>query len=148
MLGQGLVAQFDETTYSDAIGFARVGEGSIGGKARGLAFMNSMLAKYNQYYKYPNVRIMIPRSLVIATDYFDQFIKLNGLKYVIGLELDDEGILSEFLNSELPAELYAKLKVFVSTCTKPLAIRSSSKLEDSHYQPFAGIYIYDSPMRE
>ena len=140
MLGQGLVAQFDENTYSDAIGFARLGEGSIGGKARGLAFMNSMLAKYNHYYKYPNVRIMIPRSLVIATDYFDEFMKENGLKYVISRELADDDILSEFLNSVLPQELYQKLKVFVSTCTKPLAIRSSSKLEDSHYQPFAGIY--------
>lgn len=140
MLGQGVVAQFDEATYSDAIGFARLGEGSIGGKARGLAFMNSMLAKYNHYYKYPNVRIMIPRSLVIATDYFDDFIRINGLKYVISQEVDDEGILSEFLNSVLPAELYTKLRVFVRTCRRPLAIRSSSKLEDSHYQPFAGIY--------
>ena len=140
MLGQGLVAQFDEVTYSDAIGFVRLGEGSIGGKARGLAFMNSMLAKYNHYYKYPNVRIMIPRSLVVATDYFDQFMKLNGLKYVISRDLDDDSILSEFLNSVLPVELHQKLKVFVRTCKKPLAIRSSSKLEDSHYQPFAGIY--------
>lgn len=140
MLGQGLVAQFDEETYSDAIGFARLGEGSIGGKARGLAFMNSMLAKYNHYYKYPNVRIMIPRSLVVATDYFDQFMRMNGLKYVISRDLADDDILSEFLNSVLPLELYQKLKVFVSTCKKPLAIRSSSKLEDSHYQPFAGIY--------
>ena len=140
MLGQGLVAQFDEETYSDAIGFARLGEGSIGGKARGLAFMNSMLAKYNQYYKYPNVRIMIPRSLVVATDYFDQFMRINGLKYIISRDLADDDILSEFLNSVLPLDLYQKLKVFVSTCNKPLAIRSSSKLEDSHYQPFAGIY--------
>ena len=140
MLGQGLVAQFDEETYSDAIGFARLGEGSIGGKARGLAFMNSMLAKYNQYYKYPNVRIMIPRSLVVATDYFDQFMRINGLKYIISRDLADDDILSEFLNSVLPLDLYQKLKVFVSTCKKPLAIRSSSKLEDSHYQPFAGIY--------
>ncbi|MBQ2429370.1 MAG: phosphoenolpyruvate synthase [Alistipes sp.] len=140
MLGQGLVAQFDEETYSDAIGFARLGEGSIGGKARGLAFMNSMLAKYNQYYKYPNVRIMIPRSLVVATDYFDQFMRINGLKYIISRDLADDDILSEFLNSVLPLDLYQKLKVFVSTCKNPLAIRSSSKLEDSHYQPFAGIY--------
>ena len=140
MLGQGLVAQFDEETYSDAIGFARLGEGSIGGKARGLAFMNSMLAKYNHYYKYPNVRIMIPRSLVIATDYFDQFMRINGLNYIISRDLADDDILSEFLNSVLPLELYQKLKMFISTCKKPLAIRSSSKLEDSHYQPFAGIY--------
>ena len=140
MLGQGLVAQFDEETYSDAIGFARLGEGSIGGKARGLAFMNSLLAKYNHYYKYPNVRIMIPRSLVIATDYFDQFMRLNGLNYIISRDLADDDILSEFLNSVLPLNLYKKLKMFISTCKKPLAIRSSSKLEDSHYQPFAGIY--------
>ena len=140
MLGQGLVAQFDEETYSDAIGFARLGEGSIGGKARGLAFMNSMLAKYNHYYKYPNVRIMIPRSLVIATDYFDQFMRINGLNYIISRDLADDDILSEFLNSVLPLDLYQKLKMFISTCKKPLAIRSSSKLEDSHYQPFAGIY--------
>ena len=140
MLGQGLVAQFDEETYSDAIGFARLGEGSIGGKARGLAFMNSMLAKHNHYYKYPGVRIMIPRSLVVATDYFDEFMRINGLKYIISRDLADDDILSEFLNSVLPAELYQKLKVFVETCSKPLAIRSSSKLEDSHYQPFAGIY--------
>ncbi len=140
MLGQGLVAQFDEETYSDAIGFARLGVGSIGGKARGLAFMNSMLAKYNHYYKYKGVRIMIPRSLVVATDYFDEFMRINGLKYIISRDLADDDILSEFLNSVLPAELYQKLKVFVETCSKPLAIRSSSKLEDSHYQPFAGIY--------
>ena len=140
MLGQGLVAQFDEETYSDAIGFARLGEGSIGGKARGLAFMNSMLAKYNHYYKYNGVRIMIPRSLVVATDYFDEFMRINGLKYIISRDLADDDILSEFLNSVLPSELYRKLKVFVETCSKPLAIRSSSKLEDSHYQPFAGIY--------
>lgn len=140
MLGQGLVAQFDEETYSDAIGFARLGEGSIGGKARGLAFMNSMLAKYNHYYKYNGVRIMIPRSLVVATDYFDEFMRINGLKYIISRDLADDDILSEFLNSVLPSELYQKLKVFVETCSKPLAIRSSSKLEDSHYQPFAGIY--------
>ena len=140
MPGQGLVAQFDEETYSDAIGFARLGEGSIGGKARGLAFMNSMLAKYNHYYKYNGVRIMIPRSLVVATDYFDEFMRINGLKYIISRDLADDDILSEFLNSVLPSELYRKLKVFVETCSKPLAIRSSSKLEDSHYQPFAGIY--------
>ena len=140
MLGQGVVAQFDEQTYSDAIGFARLGEGSIGGKARGLAFMNSMLAKYNHYYKYPNVRIMIPRSLVVATDYFDEFIRINGLKYVISQETDDDTVLSEFLNSFLPIELREKLRAFVKTCNKPLAVRSSSKLEDSHYQPFAGIY--------
>ncbi|MCF0164079.1 MAG: phosphoenolpyruvate synthase, partial [Bacteroidales bacterium] len=140
MLGQGIVAQFDENTYSNAIGFARVGEGSIGGKARGLSFMNSMLAKYHGFYKYEKVKVMIPRSLAISTDYFDRFIEDNGLQYVISKEVDDDTLLSEFINSTIPADLISKLKVFVSTCRKPLAIRSSSKLEDSHYQPFAGVY--------
>ena len=72
LLGQGVVARFDAETYSDAIAFARIGEGSLGGKARGLAFMNSMLIKYRQYDKHEGVRIMIPRSVVIATEYFDE----------------------------------------------------------------------------
>lgn len=141
MLGQGIVAQFDEEHYSDAISFARIGEGSIGGKARGLAFMNGVLAKHNHYFKYPNVRIMIPRSVVLATDCFDDFLALNGLRNII-LEdgMDDDSVLSEFLNSIVPPYLYSQLKAFVVTCTRPLAVRSSSKLEDSHYQPFAGVY--------
>lgn len=140
LLGQGVIARFDAETYSDAIGFARMGEGSLGGKARGLAFLNSMLQKYDQYDKHPDVRIRIPRSVVIATDYFDEFIRTNGLEYVISQEMDDEELLSEFVSSHLPERLMADLKVFVSTVRRPLAVRSSSKLEDSHYQPFAGIY--------
>lgn len=140
LLGQGVIARFDAATYSDAIGFARMGEGSLGGKARGLAFLNALLQKYAQYDKYPNVRIRIPRSVVIATDYFDEFIRTNGLEYVINRELSDEELLAEFVSSHLPERLMADLKVFVSTVKRPLAIRSSSKLEDSHYQPFAGIY--------
>lgn len=140
LLGQGVVARFDEETYSDAIGFARIGDGSLGGKARGLAFMNSMLIKYHQYDKYERVRVLIPRSVVIATDYFDEFIRTNGLEYVISQDCSDEEILSEFISSTLPESLQSKLKVYIRTVHSPLAIRSSSKLEDSHYQPFAGIY--------
>ena len=155
LLGQGVVARFDpETysdavafarifdpeTYSDAVAFARIGEGSLGGKARGLAFMNSMLIKYRQYDKHENVRIMIPRSVVIATEYFDEFIDMNGLKYVISQEASDEEILSEFVTSTIPQRLQEELKAYIRTVRTPLAVRSSSKLEDSHYQPFAGIY--------
>ncbi len=140
LLGQGVVARFDAKTYSDAVAFARIGEGSLGGKARGLAFMNSMLIKYRQYDKYENVRVMIPRSVVIATEYFDEFIRLNGLKHVIAQEMTDEEVLSEFVSSTIPARLYEELKAYVRTVRTPLAVRSSSKLEDSHYQPFAGIY--------
>ena len=140
LLGQGVVARFDPATYSDAIAFARIGEGSLGGKARGLAFMNSMLIKHRQYDMHEGVRIMIPRSVVIATEYFDEFIRLNGLKYIISQEFSDEEILSEFVSSYVPPRLQQELKAYIRTVCTPLAVRSSSKLEDSHYQPFAGIY--------
>ena len=140
MLGQGVVARFDPDTYSSTIGFARMGEGSLGGKARGLAFINSMLQKYHEYNKYPDIRILIPRTIVIATDYFDMFIKENGLQYVINSDMSDEEILSEFVAARLPEKLYADLQAYIRTVDYPLAVRSSSKLEDSHYQPFAGIY--------
>ena len=140
LLGQGIVANFDENTYSDAVAFAKIGDGSIGGKARGLAFMNGIIAKHEQYKKYPDVRITIPRSIVIATDYFEEFINSNGLQYIIAKDTTDDFLLSEFLNSTIPQSLHRKLKKFVSTCRRPLAIRSSSKLEDSNYQPFAGVY--------
>ena len=140
LLGQGVVARFSPETYSDAIAFARIGDGSLGGKARGLAFMNSMLVKHSQYAKYENVRVTIPRTVVVATDYFDTFIRSNGLEYVISADMTDEEILSEFVSSTLPYQLREALKAYVRTVRGPLAIRSSSKLEDSHYQPFAGIY--------
>ena len=140
LLGQGVVARFDRESYSDSIGFARIGDGSLGGKARGLAFMNSMLIKYRLYDRYPDVRVLIPRTVVIATDWFDAFIRDNGLQYVISRELSDEEVLAEFVASHLPQELIADLRAFVRTVRTPLAVRSSSKLEDSHYQPFAGIY--------
>ena len=140
MLGQGVVARFDPSNYSDAIGFARIGEGSLGGKARGLAFMNSMLVKYRRYDKYPGVRITIPRSVVIATEYFDEFIRINGLEYVTSQELSDEEIMAEFVSSTVPPALHEALRSFIATVSSPLAVRSSSKLEDSHYQPFAGVY--------
>ena len=140
LLGQGVVAKFDPETYTDAVAFARIGEGSLGGKARGLAFMNSMLIKHQQYDKHPGVRILIPRSVVIATEYFDAFIEQNGLADILAQELTDEEILSEFVASTIPPRLQEALKAYLRTVHTPLAIRSSSKLEDSHFQPFAGIY--------
>ena len=140
LMGQGVVANFESENYSDYIWFARIGEGSLGGKARGLAFMNSMLQRYNFYDKYPTVRVLIPRTVVIATDYFDQFIRDNGLRYVINSDISDEEILAEFVASRLPEKLFRELRSYMRYAKGPLAIRSSSKLEDSHYQPFAGIY--------
>ncbi len=140
LLGHGVVAKFDPDSYSNFIWFARIGEGSIGGKARGLAFINKVLQKYDLVKKYPQVKVLIPRTVVIATDYFDQFIKINGLQYVIGSDISDEELLSEFVSSRLPEGLIIDLRSYIKTATGPLAVRSSSKLEDSHYQPFAGIY--------
>jgi len=99
-----------------------------------------MLQKYNLLNKYPGVKLLIPRTVVVATDYFDEFIKVNGLQYVINSDISDEEILSEFVSSRLPESLVQDLRVFIDNASSPIAVRSSSKLEDSHYQPFAGIY--------
>ncbi|MBR5808241.1 MAG: phosphoenolpyruvate synthase [Alistipes sp.] len=138
--GLGVVARFSTETYNDAIWFSKLGNGSLGGKARGLAFMNHILQKYNLYNKWEGVRVLVPRTFVITTEYFDRFIIENGLQYVINADVSDAEILSEFVASILPQDLMDALRVFIRHVRKPLAIRSSSKLEDSYYQPFAGIY--------
>ena len=138
--GLGVVASFDPESFNDAIWFSRVGSGSMGGKARGLAFMYQILQRYNLYDRWENVRVMVPRTMVITTEFFDRFIHDNGLKYVIDADLSDAEILSEFVSSRLPQELIDALDVFLRYSHKPLAIRSSSVLEDSYYQPFAGVY--------
>ena len=138
--GLGVVAKFNPATYNDTIWFASLGEGSLGGKARGLAFLNHILQKYNLYGEFEGVRMLVPKTLVVMTDYFEKFIIDNGLQYVINSDLSDEEILSEFVASRLPSDLIDALKIFIHNTTKPLAIRSSSKLEDSYYQPFAGVY--------
>ena len=136
----GVVARFDPATYNDTIWFSRFGEGSLGGKARGLAFLNHILYKHKLYDKWEDVHVMVPRTLVIATEYFDRFIDENGLHYVINSDISDNEILSEFVSSTLPQELTDALRAFVRVVRTPLAVRSSSKLEDSYYQPFAGVY--------
>jgi DNA-binding NarL/FixJ family response regulator len=136
----GVVAAFDPKTYNDTVWFSRIGEGSIGGKGRGLAFLNKLLYTNKFFDKWEDVRITVPRTLIIATGYFDRFIAENGLQYVINSEAGDSEILSEFVSSTLPQDLMDALKVFVREVRSPLAVRSSSKLEDSYYQPFAGVY--------
>lgn len=138
--GLGGTAQYDPATYNDAIWFARVGKGSMGGKGRGLAFMNHILQKHNMYDKWEGVRVLVPRTMVITTEYFDRFIKDNGLRYVIQADITDEELLSEFVSASLPADLNEALRQFIRNTGKPLAVRSSSALEDSYYQPFAGVY--------
>ena len=136
----GVVAAFNPETFNDTIWFSRLGKGSIGGKARGLAFLNNILQKYNLYEEWEDVHVMVPRTLVISTDWFDRFIKENGLKYVIDSDMSDDELLSEFVSSNLPKELLESLRAFIKVVRKPLAVRSSSLLEDSYHQPFAGVY--------
>ena len=149
LTGRGVIAHFDTESYGRHIWFARMGEGSIGGKARGLAFLNSMVYRNKLADKYEGVKISIPRTVVIATDYFDQFILENDLQYVIDSDVSDEEILSEFVAARLPEKLVEQLRVYVNTARSPFAVRSSSKLEDSSYQPFAGVYsTYMVPLVE
>jgi CheY-like chemotaxis protein len=137
---RGIIAEFDRKTYDEYRNFSRIGEGSIGGKARGLAFIDSVIQKYRLHSKYENVDFTVPRTVVLSTDVFDTFMEMNDL-YDIGLsDLPDEEILDHFIRARFPGELHQDLYAMLSYVNAPLAIRSSSKLEDSHYQPFAGIY--------
>lgn len=139
-MGRGIIAEFSNGNYDRYISFARMGDGSLGGKARGLAFLNRLIEKHSLTDRYEKISISIPRSIVISTEYFDEFILENGLQYVIDSELSDDEILSEFVASRLPEGLISGLKTYLKTVDTPLAVRSSSKLEDSNYQPFAGVY--------
>jgi len=136
----GVVAKYSPETYNDTIWFARVGDGPMGGKGRGLAFLNHVLQKNNLYDRWENIRIFVPRTMVLTTEYFDKFIQKNGLQYVINADLTDEELLSEFVAAALPSSLIEALRHFIQVTNKPIAVRSSSKLEDSYYQPFAGVY--------
>jgi len=136
----GVVAKYAPETYNNTIWFSRCGNGAMGGKGRGLAFLNHVLQKYDLYDRWENIRIFVPRTMVLTTDWFNQFIHDNGLQYVINSDLTDEELLSEFVAAMLPMELRDALRHFIRVTNRPLAIRSSSKLEDSYYQPFAGVY--------
>ncbi|MEX0981226.1 MAG: PEP/pyruvate-binding domain-containing protein [Bacteroidales bacterium] len=138
--GRGIIAEFDRKTYDEYRNFARIGDGSIGGKARGLAFIDSVIQKYRLHSKYDNVEFTVPRTVVLSTDVFDTFMEMNDLSDIGLSDLSDEEILDHFIKARFPGELHQDLYAMLSYVNAPLAIRSSSKLEDSHYQPFAGIY--------
>lgn len=139
--GRGVIAKFDKAGFDEYQVFSRMGEGSIGGKARGLAFINRMLKTKKLYNKFPGVLITIPRTVVLSTDAFDEFMDHNNLYPVALSDLPDIEILNKFLTARLPGHVIQDLFAFLAVSrSKPIAIRSSSKLEDSHYQPFAGIY--------
>jgi CheY-like chemotaxis protein len=139
--GRGVIAKFDKTSFDEYQTFSRIGEGSIGGKARGLAFINSVIKANKLFNKFPDVLITIPRTVVISTDAFDEFMEHNNLYSVALSDMSDEEILSRFISAELPGWVHQDFYAFLDVSRSyPIAVRSSSKLEDSHYQPFAGIY--------
>ncbi|MBK7133149.1 MAG: phosphoenolpyruvate synthase [Bacteroidales bacterium] len=139
--GRGVIAKFDKTSFDEYQTFSRIGEGSIGGKARGLAFINRIIKNNKLFNKFPDVLITIPRTVVLSTDVFDEFMDHNNLYSVALSDLSDDEILNRFINAELPGHVYQDFYAFLAVSRNvPIAVRSSSKLEDSHYQPFAGIY--------
>ena len=138
---QGIISEFNPENYDEFVHFARVGQGMIGGKARGLAFLDLIISRYPQLQDYENINVSIPRSIVLANTIFDEFMQSNDLyPFVLEEEHTDEEILEKFMNARFPEQYLLHLKKFLSVSKKPLAVRSSSLLEDSHYQPFAGVY--------
>ena len=136
----GVVAVFDRLKFDTYSHFARIGEGSLGGKGRGLAFLDNIIKRHPELNQYPNARVMIPKTVVLCTDYFDQFMDKNNLWGIALSDASDEEILHHFLKAQLPDALIADFFIFFDAVKSPIAVRSSSLLEDSHYQPFAGIY--------
>ena len=140
MKNQGVVAIFQRDRFDRYSNFARIGEGSLGGKGRGLAFIDNMVKRHVEFDEFENASVAIPKTVVLCTDIFDEFMDTNGLYQVALSDASDETILKAFLHARLPERLVEDFFAFFNVVKSPIAIRSSSLLEDSHYQPFAGIY--------
>ena len=140
MKNQGVVAVFHRDRFDRYSNFARIGEGSLGGKGRGIAFIDHIIKRHPDLNAFPNARVMIPKTVVLCTDVFDEFMERNGLFPVALSDVSDEEVLRHFLAAKLPDRLKEDLQALLDVVQQPIAIRSSSLLEDSHYQPFAGIY--------
>ena len=139
MKNTGVVAVYQKDRFDEYSNFARIGDGSLGGKGRGLAFIGAMVKRYPKLES-DNFAVNIPKTVVICTDIFDEFMETNELYPVALGDADDETILRYFLRASLPSRLIEDLMAFFDVVKSPIAVRSSSLLEDSHYQPFAGIY--------
>jgi len=142
MKNSGIVAVFLKERFDEYSNFARIGEDSLGGKGRGLAFMGQMIKRHAEALNrnFPNVMVTIPKTVVLCTDIFDEFMESNDLYSIALQELPDEDILRYFTRASLPKRLIEDMLTFFEVIKTPIAVRSSSLLEDSHYQPFAGIY--------
>ena len=139
MKNSGVVAVYQKERFDEYSNFARIGDGSLGGKGRGLAFIGAMVKRYPKL-EHDHFAVTIPKTVVICTDIFDEFMETNELYPVALSDVDDETILKYFLRASLPARLIEDLMAFFDVVKSPIAVRSSSLLEDSYYQPFAGIY--------
>ena len=136
----GVVAVFDRLKFDRYAHFARIGEGSLGGKGRGLAFLDNIIKRHPELNQFENATVQIPKTVVLCTDFFDEFMDKNNLWGIALSDASDEEILQHFLKAQLPDALIADFFTFFEAVKSPIAVRSSSLLEDSHYQPFAGIY--------
>ena len=136
----GVVAVFDRMKFDQYAHFARIGEGSLGGKGRGLAFLDNVIKCHPEFNQYDNATVQIPKTVVLCTDIFDAFMESNNLYPIALSDASDDEILRHFLRAQLPDTLVADFFTFFEATKSPIAIRSSSLLEDAHYQPFAGIY--------
>ncbi len=140
MKNRGVVAVFEKDRFDHYSNFARIGQGSLGGKGRGLAFVDSIIKKNPVCDNFEGLSISIPRTVVLCTDIFDEFMASNDLYPLALSDASDENILEAFLAAELPSRLAEDFLALFEVVGRPFAVRSSSLLEDSHYQPFAGIY--------
>ena len=140
MKNRGVVAIFRNDRFDHYSNFARIGEGSLGGKGRGLAFIDQIIKHHPECEDFDGVELTIPRTVVLCTDIFDEFMETNNLYPVALSDRSDEQILQEFLKARLPEGVIENFRALFEVVDRPLAVRSSSLLEDSHYQPFAGIY--------
>ncbi|MBR4730109.1 MAG: phosphoenolpyruvate synthase [Prevotella sp.] len=136
----GVVAVFDRLKFDHYSHFARIGEGSLGGKGRGLAFLDRIIKRHPELNQFEGAEVSIPKTVVLCTDFFDEFMEKNNLYPIALSDAPDEEILKHFLRAQLPDSLIADFFTFFDAVKSPIAVRSSSLLEDSHYQPFAGIY--------
>ena len=136
----GVVAVFDRCKFDKYAHFARIGEGSLGGKGRGLAFLDNVIKRQPEFSQLPGVTVQIPKTVVLCTDIFDQFMEQNNLYQIALSDASDDEILQAFLKAQLPDSLTDDFFTFFEATGSPIAVRSSSLLEDAHYQPFAGIY--------
>lgn len=136
----GVVAVFDRGKFDRYAHFARIGDGSLGGKGRGLAFLDHIIKVHPEFNQLSGMTVQIPKTLVLCTDVFDQFMEQNDLYEIALSDTPDEEILHRFLEGQLPDSYIEDFFTFFEATHSPIAIRSSSLLEDSHYQPFAGIY--------